>query len=457
MQVQSDLTSYAMLPFLQSLSERRRFGMRPGLETMRELLLRLDNPQESLAAIHIAGTNGKGSVAALCDAALCAAGYPVGRYTSPHLIKLNERFFIKGVAVSDDLLESAAERVERVVVALERESGCEVTFFETLTAVAFVLFRDCGIKLAVVETGLGGRFDATNLLLPVVAVITRIGLDHCEWLGNTIEQVAAEKAGIIKSGRPVICAAMPESARRVIAAAALKSAAPFIDAAENVTARATKRTLAGQILHLTTPTRTLPPIHLPLAGEFQVENACTALSTLECLTECGIAISDESIVNGFAAVKWPGRFQLACQTPPVLVDGAHNPAAATALRQAIKSTRIKKPLGLIAGFCGDKDVAAHLHILAPLFQRAWATPVDNQRTLSSTQTAELMRLAGLTNPTASPDLTIAIDSARQWALANGGTLVICGSLFLAAEALQLLEAWPWEQDRHDANELLKRS
>ncbi|MDR2848972.1 MAG: bifunctional folylpolyglutamate synthase/dihydrofolate synthase, partial [Verrucomicrobiota bacterium] len=270
-----------MTPFLQRLADRRRFGMKPGLDTIRRLLDRLGNPERDIAAIHIAGTNGKGAVAALCEAVLRAAGYPVARYTSPHLVRLNERFFINGAAVDDAALEAAAREVEGHVLALEAERPAEVTFFECLTAVAFVLFRQAGVRIAVLETGLGGRLDATNVVTPLVSVITRIGLDHCDWLGDTVEKIASEKAGIVKPGRPVVCAAMPDGARAVVAAAAARNGSLFVDAAEAVSAAVTRSGLEGQTLAIATQDRTLPPVRLPLAGAFQVENVCAAVAALE--------------------------------------------------------------------------------------------------------------------------------------------------------------------------------
>jgi len=211
---------YGVLNDLQKLAERRRFGMRPGLETIRALLERLGNPERDVAAIHIAGTNGKGAVAALCESVLRAAGYPVARYTSPHLVSVNERFLVNGAPADDAALERAAADVEPAVRAVERALQTEVTFFECLTALGFVLFRRAGVRLVALEAGLGGRLDATNVVTPLVSVITRIGLDHCDWLGDTVEKIAGEKAGIIKPGRPVVCAAMPDGAKAVVAGAA---------------------------------------------------------------------------------------------------------------------------------------------------------------------------------------------------------------------------------------------
>ncbi len=444
-----------MLNYLQQLADRRRFGMKPGLETIRAILERLGNPERDIAAIHVAGTNGKGAVAALCESVLRAAGYPVARYTSPHLIRVNERFLINGAPVDDAKLESAAQEVEAAVRAVEAERDVEVTFFECLTAVAFVLFRQAGVRLVALETGLGGRLDATNVVTPLVSVITRIGLDHCDWLGDTLEQIAGEKAGIIKPGRPVVCAAMPEEARSVIASTASQRQSQFVDAAEAVSVTVTRSGLDGQTLKITTQDRALPPVRLPLAGAFQVENVCAAMAALEAVTACGVAIPDAAFVKGFETVCWPGRFQLASKAPPVVVDGAHNPDGARALRQALKSCKVKAPVGLVAGFCGDKDALEHLRVLAPVVKRAWGVAAPNPRSLTADQTVGIMRMAGIDESDPCESVGEALNLAREWARAVNGVVLVCGSLFLAGAALVALDAFPWACDRSDANELLK--
>jgi len=444
-----------MLNYLKQLADRRRFGMRPGLETIRAILDRLGNPERDIAAIHIAGTNGKGAVAAMCESVLRAAAYPVARYTSPHLVRVNERFLINGEPVGDAALEPVAQEVEAAVREVEAESGAEVTFFECLTAVAFVLFRRSGVKLVALETGLGGRLDATNVVTPLVSVITRIGLDHCDWLGDTVGKIAAEKAGIIKPGRPVVCAAEPEEARAVIASAAARCGSRFIDASAAVSATVTRSGLDGQTLKIATPGRDLPPLRLPLAGAFQVENVCAAVAALEAAADCGVAIPDAAFVRGLESVCWPGRFQLASKEPPVIVDGAHNPEGARALRLALKSCRVKKPVGLVAGFCGDKDALGHLRVLAPVVKRAWGVATSNPRSLTADQTVGIMRLAGIDDARACGSVREALDAARSWAREADGVALVCGSLFLAGEALVALDAFPWPCDRRDANELLK--
>lgn len=441
------------LAALYALAERRRFGMKPGLDTIRSLLERLGNPEQELATIHIAGTNGKGAVSALCESVLRAAGYPVARYTSPHLLRLNERFLLRGKPAEDALLGDCAGRVLKVVEQYEAESDTPVTFFEALTAVAFLLFKTAGTRLAVVETGLGGRLDATNVLTPLVTVITRIGLDHCARLGDTVEKIAGEKAGIIKPGRPVVCGMMPDEARRVILQKAQSLGSKFIPAEEMTGIRSSRRTLHGQNLKITTQNRTLPLVHFPLAGAFQVENAMTAVAALETVEMCGLPISDEAMAKGMEQVFWPGRFQLLHESPSVVVDGAHNPDGAHALLGALKSCGIKQKIGLIAGFCGDKDVLEHLRTLLPVIHTAWSVQIKNPRSLTADRAAGMMRMAGMERVTSVGALPEAWKLAEAWAQENNGLVLICGSLFLAGEAICLFHP-EWGAGRFDPSECL---
>jgi len=368
----------------------------------------------------------------MCEAVLRCAGYRVGRYTSPHLIAVNERILVHGQPVSDDALENAAREVDTAVC------NVELTYFEYLTALAFVVFRNEGVKLAVIETGLGGRLDATNVVTPVVSVITRIGLDHCEWLGDSLEKIASEKAGIIKPGRSVICGAMPDEARAVVKEKATQQNAMFIDAEEAVSVTASKHALDGQTLKIATQEMTLPSLRLPLAGAFQAENVVTAVAALEAVTQCGLPISETAFVQGLETVCWPGRFQLAVAEPPVIVDGAHNPDGARALVQSLKRCRVQSNIGLVAGFCGDKDSVSFLRTFAPVVKRAWAVAVPNPRSLSVEETASRMREAGIREIATPATLDDALAQAQTWARETDGVVVVCGSLFLAGAVLRLL-------------------
>ena len=409
-----------MMPFLEELASRRRFGMKPGLETICETCRRLGNPQRAFHPIHVAGTNGKGAVCAILDA--CLGG---GRYTSPHLVSLNERFFLHGAPIDDSTLETAAAEVAAVAPA-------DLTFFEALTAVAFLVYSraDCG--QVVFETGLGGRLDATNACEPRLTVITRIGLEHCDWLGDSIEKIAAEKAGIVKTGVPIVLGRNEPSVREIVKARAREVGAPFFYAPDIAS--------ESEI-----------PADFSLSGAFNRENAVTALAALAVLL--APARPTEDLLRGFGRVVWPGRFH---QVGRYVVDGAHNPPAARALAAALEELRSRQQMGrfsLVAGFCGDKDVEEVLRILTPQIGRAFAVRTNNPRSLSADEVAAKMTSVGLlAEPCASLEAALHKASAAD----VEAPVLICGSLFLAGEALVELKAYPWSAaPRFDASELLK--
>ncbi|MGI6100419.1 MAG: bifunctional folylpolyglutamate synthase/dihydrofolate synthase [Lentisphaerae bacterium] len=444
---------------LERLYARRRFGMRPGLERMQALMERLGNPERELVTIHVAGTNGKGSVVALAAGMLQACGFGrVGRYTSPHLLCFNERICIDGQPVEDAQLVPVLETVEQAALALDAADALgQTTFFECATAAAFLLFREAGVRLAVIETGLGGRLDATNVLLPAVSVITHIGLEHCEQLGHTLAAIAGEKAGIIKPGRPVVVGANTEEALAAIAEVARRQGAPLIRADESVTVTLGRQQgFDGVDAQVSTTERVVGRIRMPLAGPFQAENLCTAVAAIETFGQAtGLPVPDEAFRKGAEAVVWPGRFQVVRRDPVVVVDGAHNPDAAQQLRMALKQTRFKGPVALVAGFCDDKDIAGCLRILAGAVRRAWAVPTPSARSLPAAATAELMRQAGI-EAVAMETMAPALAAAETWAGEEQGMVVVCGSLFLVGAALQHYDAFPWRvPQRVDANEQLK--
>ena len=406
------------MSFLEDLASRRRFGMKPGLDTIRVLCAALGNPERKFKAVHVAGTNGKGAVCAILEEGIRAqgSGIRVGRYTSPHLVKLNERFFLDGAPVDDATLERLASVVNRTIEQSNNRTIQGLTFFEALTAVAFELYAEAKVDCAVLECGLGGRLDATNVCSPALCVITKIGLDHCDWLGDTVEKIAAEKAGIVKPGVPVVLARNEPSVRAVVEARAKEVGAPFFYAPD----------LASE---------DEIPDGFSLAGSFNRENAVTALAALKILFP-------DARTPIPARIAWPGRFQ---RVGEVIVDGAHNPPAARALREALAG---EGPVNLICGFCGDKDVGEVLRILAPVARRGLAVRTNNPRSLSAEETAAKMRAAGLE--------AVACGSLRSALLETAGEkTVVCGSLFLAGEALVELDAYPWGDVRFDPSESLR--
>ena len=420
---------------LDRLYAMRTFGIKPGLETELDLLERLGNPEQSFAVIHVAGTNGKGSVSAMLDSVLRYAGYRVGLYTSPHLIRFNERIRVGGEPVTDQELADLFESVEPHALAAKAAGGREITFFEFTTALAFEHFRRRRVQLAVVETGMGGRLDATNVVTPLVSIITRIGLEHTAYLGNTITAIAGEKAGIIKKGRPVVCGAMPPAAAEVMRATAVERGAEFVDASSVGVVRRVSQSLAGQKVSASTPSADYGTFTMPLLGRHQLENCVTALAAIDCVRGQGIAMPSDVVTRGLARTRWPGRLEVLSETPPVLLDGAHNPDGARALGAALKELCRRKKVGLVWGMCDDKDAAGFAHALGGIVKHCWAVAIQTER---STSPAMLARLAGAEGWVAeSASLDNALRQAREWAAAANGAVCIAGSLFLAGEVLQL--------------------
>ena len=432
------------LEALETLAARRRFGIKPGLDTITRLCAALWDPQKKLrGVIHIAGTNGKGAVAAILDACLRQSAMDdgvcprddgvcprVGRYTSPHLVKLNERFFLNGAPIDDATLEAVADKVSAAIDhsdLLAQDSNAP-TFFEALTAVAFSLYAETNPDYVILETGLGGRLDATNICEPSLTIITRIGLDHCAWLGDSVEKIAAEKAGIIKPGVPVVLGCNEEAVQAVIKARAKEVGAPYYYAPDLAS--------ASEI-----------PADFPLCGTFNRENALTALAALKVLSRnSGFPILDSSFfILHSSFLQWPGRFQ---KVRNFLIDGAHNPPGARALVAAIKEEYGEGArMDLVFGACADKEVGEVLQILRPIVRKAYAVRTNNPRSLAAGDLAALMGANAL-------KATDQSDSLRDLLpkLEPDVPTLICGSLFLVGEALVELGAYPWGEVRYDASE-----
>ncbi|MCQ2392595.1 MAG: bifunctional folylpolyglutamate synthase/dihydrofolate synthase [Kiritimatiellae bacterium] len=439
--------------FRARLDALRTVGVRPGLASINALLEELGHPERELKCVHVAGTNGKGAVCALIDAMMRSAGYHTARFASPHLLALNERFFLDGEPASDAVLEEIADELFAAVDRVA-EQGYAVTFFEGLTVAALLLFRKANPDVVVLEAGMGGRDDATNVLVqPLVSVITRVGLDHCEWLGSTHVAIAEVKAGILKPGCPVVCGAMPESARETIARRASLMGCAFTAAEDHVSVQ------QQAPLVLTTSFRNPPPIDFALAGTFQVENVATALTAVDVLCkEHGYHVSDVAVKEGLENVVWPGRFQrLTKDGVPLIIDGAHNPDGSMALRDAIREAHVAEPIAFVCGFCGDKDVLANLRILSAVGTHGWAVPLTNARSLDPKEVVERMTMAGFVKAEACTSLKEGLKAAVAWAREAKGTVVVCGSLFLAGEALVTLGAFPWTVRAVDDNEFFARS
>jgi dihydrofolate synthase/folylpolyglutamate synthase len=416
---------------LLALARWERAGMRLGLERIEGLLDALGRPEAGLRIVHVGGTNGKGSVSALTAAILGAAGLRTGLYTSPHLLDVRERIRVDGVPVDHDLLAAHAARLGPALAA-----GA-ATFFEAMTAVALAIFREAGVEAAVLEVGLGGRFDATNVGRPVVTVLTRIDYDHQEFLGRRLEDIAGEKAGILRGGTALSAAQAPE-ALAVVAARCRAVGMPLAVEGRELEVERLTSTLEGHRLRLRGPAWAYDDVRLALAGLYQPGNAVLAVGAARAFAEAtGRVVPEAAVRAGCAGVRWPGRFQVvpgAPGRPTLVLDGAHNPGGAAALAASLRHHFAGRRLALVLGISADKDRAGILKALAPLAVRLELAPADHPRaTAPEDLRAEL------------PPVEAAVACARSSAEALERALaadvdVVCvaGSLFLVADALRWL-------------------
>jgi len=409
-------------PAVEFLFSLERFGMKFGLANIATLCAALGNPQDTFRSIIVAGTNGKGSVTAMVDTALGAAGHASARYTSPHLQRLEERFVIGGAEVTPAALEASAGRIRRTVEALVAAGDLPSlpTFFECTTAVAFDLFREARVEIAVLEVGLGGRLDSTNIVSPIAAAIVSIDFDHEEQLGSTLASIAAEKAGVIKPGIPVVCGPLPAEALAVIAAVCAEQRATLIrtdgDAA-----------LAARVA--STP--------IGLRGRHQQANAAVALRLLDALSEDGVRgvpVPEEAMRAGLATAAWPGRLEaFNARSCEILLDAAHNPAGARALASYLEA---EFPAGvtLVFGAMRDKALREMLGALLPAAAAIVCTTAPSPRAMPA---AELAAVVGGLGSRADvvPDPIVAVARACE----RGKPVVVAGSIFLIGPVREWLE------------------
>ena len=418
---------------LRSLIALERFGIEPELDTIRRLTGALDDPQFSYRTLIVAGTNGKGSVVAMVDAALRAAGYRVGRYTSPHLQSVTERFVIDGVPITESALRREAADLLGLVDRLVSEGRLSrpATFFEVTTAIALSWFRRNRIDLALLEVGLGGRFDATNVATPIAGVITSIGLEHRQYLGDTLEEIAWEKAGIIKPDMQVTTSESRPELLALFDTICRQRGAHLIAAARD-TQVTVHRMTRGNYIQITTPRHAYPRFRLGLAGAHQISNAIGAVRLLESLGDAGMPVSPDAIVSGLSHVVWPGRLDLVkTGEDETLFDAAHNPAAACTLAAYLHDV-FPGGLPIVLGVMDDKDVDGIVSALLPHATRIVCTAPATPRAIPPAElAARVRRLAGPMPVTDIVHPGDALAAARR----EAGTVCVTGSIFLVGELL----------------------
>ena len=413
---------------LERLFALETFGIKLGLENIRHICDALDHPERSFVSLHIAGTNGKGSVTAMVHAALVAAGIRAARYTSPHLVRLNERFVVGNAEVDDRTLETVANDV---LNAIDRPP----TFFEATTAMAFEIFKRAGVEVAVIEVGLGGRFDATNVLDPPAGAITTIALDHEQHLGPTIDAIAFEKAGIIKPGMTIVCGALPAAAMDVVRGIAAARGARIVEAANATRVESTMDDGRARVT-IETGSGRYGPAWLALRGEHQVGNAAVAAAVLDAAREKGLSIPAAAVARGFETVEWPARLELLHLTDGsrVLIDAAHNPEGAHALRAYLARWHPERP-ALVIGVMRDKDADAILRELLPVVSSVIATAADTPRAIPANDLAARVKaIDAERSVVAYADAAAAVDAA----VATSRSVCVAGSIFLAGEVREHL-------------------
>lgn len=410
------------------LRQLPRLQGKPGLHRMKALMDKLGNPQNQMDFVHVAGTNGKGTVATLTANILKSAGYKTGLTISPYVVDFRERFQINGEMISAQELERLAGQVRKAADALPEQPAQ----FEAVTALALLYFCENGCDIAVLETGLGGKYDATNIVTRTrVAAITRIDLDHTELLGDTLEQIAGEKAGIIKPSCTVVCYPMQDhEAQQMIVAECIRQKAELVQpAVEDIEILQTEQPLQNSFSYGGYQ------VQLPLLGAHQACNATMAIEIALALWRNGYEIEDQAILDGLEQASFPARLEVLQKEPLILLDGAHNPAGIAALAGCIKHTFRQKPVAVL-GVMQDKAVEEMIKILAPNVRAVYAvTPKYSARAMSAERLAELARKY-------MPEQQVVVFEELEQALrcAQGEPFgaVICGSLYLAAEAREIL-------------------
>jgi dihydrofolate synthase / folylpolyglutamate synthase len=413
------------------------------LDRMRAFMHFLGDPQNDYQIIHVAGTKGKGSVSAMCANVLKTQGYRTGLYISPHMVDFNERIQVNGQMIEKNEFITLVEQLKPITEKLP-----EITTFELTTALAFLYFSQQQVDFAVVEVGLGGRLDATNIVAPLITVITSISYDHVKILGNTLSEIAAEKGGIIKQNIPVVIAPQKEEARLCLERIAQERSAPVIQVGRDYLYAADAHHLGGQTMLVWTPEEQplvdefiesagrdqWSPLRLkvPLLGFHQVENAATAYAVLKTIGKLGVKLSQRAYRDGFSQVHWPGRMEIMRTHPPVVIDSAHNRYSALKLRQAMDDYFPGLPIVLVFGASEDKDIDGMFSELLPRVWRLIATQSDHPRSIEADTLVEIAHRFGCPAVAILPiedALAAALDDAGQESV-----ILVTGSIFIAAAA-----------------------
>ena len=420
------MTYESALEYIHGVSN---FFCKPGLDRITELCSALGNPQDSLKFIHITGTNGKGSTCAMLDSVLRAAGYKVGLYTSPYVKVFNERIRVNGESISNDALARITEKVKSVAENMTDSP----TEFELITAIAFEFFKEEKCQVVILEVGMGGRLDATNIISsPLLSIITGIAIDHTAFLGDTIEKIADEKAGIIKDNSVALWGGDNFEAEAVIEAECKKKQS-LLCRADYSKLRITSHDLSGTVFDY----RSRQNVKISLLGSYQPRNAAIVLDALDNLSGIGLRVSEDEIRRGLACTKWPARFEIIGNDPTVIFDGAHNPQGIAAAVESIKQYFGDQKVIIVSGVLRDKDYRTIAASLSEVAAQVFTITPDNPRGLSAEEYADVIKDCGASaSPCSSISEAIALGKSEA---RNKGTALFClGSLYTYAEVISIV-------------------
>lgn len=426
---------------IDRIHEFNRFGMVLGLDRMEELLRRLGNPQDDLKVIHVAGTNGKGSVSKYLEEGLSACGYKMGLYTSPYIETFNERIRYDGADISDEDLEYYGQKVVSAAEAMVADGLDSPTEFEVVTAIAFLYFADRQADITILEVGLGGIGDSTNVVKsPLASVITSISYDHMAQLGSSLAEIAVNKAGIIKTGCPVIANVPQRDAAKIIARKAYAMGSRLYDIS-GIRAAVSDETPFSQKVSMELYEKSYSDVEIFMVGRHQAENLKTALATLEILRKSGaVKLDREALYEGLKRARQPGRFEVISEDPLVIIDGAHNEAGAQALQETVAQHFAGKKILLVAGILADKEIDSIVKFLTKITDHIIVTEPDNPRKLAAEKLAEHVADFGVAAEAVS-DVEAAVHRAKE--LADGYDVILfAGSLYLIGDVRRL-----WRNER----------